>query len=298
MTTTSHPLNLPQMRFGFSLRIFYFLLITFVGLMLALVVMTVIMHGGNTTPHLRIATVAQDLMLFIVPAIATSVLVSYDGGRLLCADRMPSAVVLLWALIIYVCGIPAMNALVVWNESLTLPQELAPLEEAMRQSEDAAKEAVEILFGGTSVGDLIVSLLIIGVLAGVSEELFFRGAMQRLLSSGRMGPHAAIWVTAILFSIFHMQFYGFFPRLLLGAFFGYLLYWSGSVWLSGIIHALNNSLVVCTTWYTRRTPGEDSVDFDKLGTDSTAIITVSVVLVIVALIVLKDITKKQNSVTH
>ncbi|MDE6393822.1 MAG: CPBP family intramembrane metalloprotease [Duncaniella sp.] len=286
------------MRFSFSLRIFYFLLITFVGLMLALLVMTLIMHGGNGTVQMRIATVAQDVLLFIVPAIATSVLVSYDGGRMLCVDRMPVALVLLMALVVYVCGIPAMNALVAWNESLTLPASLAPLEEAMRQSEDAAKEAVEILFGGTSWGDLIVCLLIVGVLAGVSEELFFRGAMQRLLSSGRMGPHAAIWVTAVLFSVFHMQFFGFFPRLILGAFFGYLLYWSGSVWLPAMIHVLNNSLVVWTTWYSRRVPDVNTVDIDKIGADSMLMIVVSVVLVTGALVLLKDITKKQNCVTR
>lgn len=296
--TASHPLNLPQMRFSFSLRIFYFLLITFVGLMLALVAMTLIMGGVNSTVHLRIATVAQDMLLFIVPAVATSVLVSYDGGRMLCVDRMPVPQVLLMGLVVYVCGIPAMNALVAWNESLTLPASLAPLEEAMRQSEDAAKEAVEILFGGTSWGDLIVCLLIVGVLAGVSEELFFRGAMQRLLSSGRMGPHAAIWVTAIVFSVFHMQFYGFFPRVILGAFFGYLLYWSGSVWLPVMLHVLNNSLVVWTTWYSRRQPGTDIVDIDKIGADSTVMIVVSVVLVTGALVLLKDITKKQNCVTR
>lgn len=296
--TASHPLNLPQMRFSFSLRIFYFLLITFVGLMLALVAMTLIMGGVNSTVHLRIATVAQDMLLFIVPAVATSVLVSYDGGRMLCVDRMPVPQVLLMGLVVYVCGIPAMNALVAWNESLTLPASLAPLEETMRQSEDAAKEAVEILFGGTSWGDLIVCLLIVGVLAGVSEELFFRGAMQRLLSSGRMGPHAAIWVTAIVFSVFHMQFYGFFPRVILGAFFGYLLYWSGSVWLPVMLHVLNNSLVVWTTWYSRRQPGTDIVDIDKIGADSTVMIVVSVVLVTGALVLLKDITKKQNCVTR
>lgn len=289
---------MPQLRFSFSLRIFYFLLVTFVGLMLALVAMTLIMGGVNSTVHMRLATVAQDVLLFITPAIAVSVLVSYDGVRLLCADRMTTPLVVLAALIVYVCSIPAMNALVAWNESLTLPASLASLETAMRQSEDAAKEAVEILFGGTSVGDLIVCLLIIGVLAGVSEELFFRGALQRLLSSGCLGPHGAIWVTAIVFSVFHMQFFGFFPRLVLGAFFGYLLYWSGSVWLPAMLHVLNNSLVVWTTWYTRRAPGADTVDFDKIGADSTVMIVVSVVLVTGAIVLLKDITKKQNCVTR
>ena len=191
-----------------------------------------------------------------------------------------------------------MNALVAWNESLVLPSALAPLEQWMRQAEDAAADQVKILLGGTSWGDLMVSVLIVGVLAGVSEELFFRGAMQRIISSGRVGPHSAIWITAVLFSVFHMQFYGFFPRLVLGAFFGYLLYWSGSVWLSSIIHALNNTLVVFTSWQMRRVSGGDVMDIDKIGADSAIMIVVSLVLVTVAFTALNCITKKQNCVTH
>ena len=296
--TAYHSLNLPQLRFSYALRLFYFLLTTFVGLMVALVVMSVILRGGNTTVALRIATVAQDMLLFIAPTVITAVLVSGNGGRLLCIDRMPSPVITVWALIIYICGIPMMNALVAWNESIVLPSALAPLEQWMRITEEAAQEQVKILLGGTSWGDLIVSILIVGVLAGVSEELFFRGTMQRLISSGRVGPHTAIWVTALLFSIFHMQFYGFFPRMLLGAFFGYLLYWSGSVWLSSIIHALNNTLVVYTSWQMRRMPGGDSVDIDKIGADSVGMIVASIVLVAIALVALNYINQKQNSITR
>ncbi|MDE6065643.1 MAG: CPBP family intramembrane metalloprotease, partial [Duncaniella sp.] len=101
-----------------------------------------------------------------------------------------------------------------------------------------------------------------------------------------------------LFSVFHMQFYGFFPRVVLGACFGYLLYWSGSVWLSSIIHALNNTLVVFTSWQMRRVSGGDVMDIDKIGADSSIMIVVSLVLVTVAFTALNCITKKQNCVTH
>ena len=41
-----------------------------------------------------------------------------------------------------------------------------------------------------------------------------------------------------------MQFYGFVPRMLLGVLFGYLLVWSGSLWLPVIAHLLNNGIAV------------------------------------------------------
>jgi membrane protease YdiL (CAAX protease family) len=53
-----------------------------------------------------------------------------------------------------------------------------------------------------------------------------------------------IWICAAIFSAIHMQFLGFVPRLLLGAYFGYLLIWSGNIWLPIIAHFCNNAIAV------------------------------------------------------
>ena len=245
---------------------------------MAMIAMVLILHGGMDTLSLRLGTVAQDILLFMFPAIAVGAVVSADAGRLLCVNRLPSSAMTVLAILVLVCSIPVMNRIVAWNEAMSLPQSLEWLETWMRQTENAAQEQVALLLGGTSVGDLIVSLLIVGVMAGVSEEFFFRGAMQRVLSSGSVNPHLAIWITAIIFSLFHVQFYGFFPRLLLGAFFGYLLYWSGSIWLPALVHALNNSIVVCTSWADRVSGGETPSDVNTFGVDSVALITLSLLL--------------------
>lgn len=293
-----HSNTLPAMRHSYAVRIFYFLIITFVGLMVAMVAMALILKDGYTTLTLRLGTVAQDVLLFIIPAAAASVMLSDNGGRLLCVDRMPSLYVTLAALATLGYSIPLMNMIVMWNESMSLPAALAPMEQWMRQAEDAARGQVEMLFGGTSWGDLAVSLLIVAVLAGVSEELFFRGAMQRILSSGPLGPHAAIWLTAVLFSVFHMQFFGFFPRLLLGAFFGYLLYWSGSVWLPAIVHAFNNGTVVYASWHSRAVAGGEEFDLNSLGVNSWVFVVLSVLFTVIMICVLNHITKSRKSVTH
>ena len=151
-----------------------------------------------------------------------------------------------------------------------------------------AQGAVEVLLGGTSYGDLIVGLLIVAVLAGFSEEIFFRGALQRLIMSGPLNHHLAIWLTAFIFSAFHMQFFGFFPRLVLGGYFGYLLYWSRSLWLPVIIHALNNGLVVYFSWKERGVEGEVASSFDGFGVDSPWLILVSVVLTAATVVLLKS----------
>ena len=76
------------------------------------------------------------------------------------------------------------------------------------------------------------------------EEFLFRGALQRVIGKWTSNPHTIIWVAAILFSAFHLQFYGFLPRMILGAYFGYLLYWSKSIWIPVFAHFVNNAFAV------------------------------------------------------
>ena len=289
---------LPSLRYSYLIRIFYFLLITFVSLIITVVTMSSIIRGGHTTALVRIATVVQDVALFILPAIITAVIVSPLPARLLCIDRKPSASITILAFVALMCSIPAMNMIVEWNENITLPQSLGALEGWMRKSEETARAQVEILLGGASVADLIINILVVGVLAGFSEEIFFRGALQRLLSSGSINYHAAIWLTAFLFSAFHIQVFGFFPRLLLGAFFGYLLYWSGSILLPALMHAINNSIVVYSMWQSNISPEVNDTDINSWGSDSIIIVMSSILLTSVAIYLLKNINKTRNGVTR
>ena len=103
-----------------------------------------------------------------------------------------------------------------------------------------------------------------------------------------MKAHIAIWTTAIIFSAMHFQFYGFIPRVLLGAFFGYLAFWSGSLWLPIFAHALNNSLVVLSTWLVKR--NAINIDINKIGTeytsDSFIFIAISVIATTLGIVIL------------
>lgn len=248
--------------------------------LIATIIMAVIGRGGVTRLSLQISTVIQDVLVFIVPAILTAILASRAPARLLCVDRGASPLLYVAAIAVMMASIPAMNTLVEWNESLRLPESMDRFQQWMLDSEERARGMVEIMLGGDSVGSLIVNILIVGVLAGVSEELLFRGCLQRILGSTGLGTHTAIWLTALVFSAFHLQFLGFFPRFVLGAYFGYLLLWSGSVWLPATIHALNNSIVVWATWRQASLP--DSVSgatIDNFGAGSWIWTTLSLLVV-------------------
>lgn len=178
--------------------------------------------------------------------------------------------------LVAVVSIPAMNNIVAWNEAIHLPESWQGLETVLRNSENAAKATVESIMQGTSVGDLVVSVLIMGVLTGFAEELFFRGGLQPLPRVCHAQPSCGGVGYRFHFRAVHLQFFGFFPRLLMGAFFGYLVLWSGSIWSSVFAHALNNSLVVINFWLINK--GAVSADANNFATGGSAFdVTIAVV---------------------
>ncbi len=266
-------------------RLALFACITIFCLIIASVIVGFIRYkaGENSVPMMRIAAVLQDILLFIIPALVTAILITRLPATFLAVDKKPKGVAVILAIATMICSIPAMNALITFNDGIHLPQSMAALEAAMRHAEEAAQKSIATLLGGDGIGSLAVSVLIVGVLAGFSEEIFFRGTFLRLLTTGRVNTHVAIWVVAFVFSAMHMQFYGFMPRMLLGAFFGYLLCWSGSLWLPIIMHALNNSLYIIGEW----SAGGNEASINTFGAENMPAVAVSIVLTAVGLYTLR-----------
>lgn len=139
-----------------------------------------------------------------------------------------------------------------WNSELDFPPFADEFEEWAREREDTAAELTTFLTKLSSPAELLLALLIIAVLPAVGEEIVFRGLIQNELYRGTHNMHVAIWVAAVLFSAIHMQFYGFLPRLLLGALFGYLYYWSANLTLAIIAHFVNNAVSVIALYFYQR----------------------------------------------
>lgn len=183
----------------------------------------------------------QDIFAFILPAVVAMALFYLRPLHVMGLDRMPSLKALAVVVVFYLVSLPAMNWLVDFNGSMVLPS-------WMRQAEDMAADATKQILDINTIPQLLFCLFVVGLMAGLSEEMLFRGAMQRTMQDSRLGAHTAIWVTAIVFSAIHMQFFGFLPRMLLGAWLGYLFVWTRSLWVPIIAHTLNNSTVVVMSY--------------------------------------------------
>jgi membrane protease YdiL (CAAX protease family) len=134
------------------------------------------------------------------------------------------------------------------NQKMVLPHFLDGLQKTFREWEDQAKKVTDVLLQMPTVFSMILKLVFVGLLTAIVEEFMFRGVIQTIFIKWFKNPHAAVWITATLFSAFHMEFFGFLPRLLLGALFGYFVVWSGSIWTSVWAHFINNGTAVVVTY--------------------------------------------------
>ena len=211
-----------------------------------------------------IGMVAQNVAVFIAPAAIFAYLVYKAPWRFLRLDKAPALKDILLVVAVMVVSLPAMNYLVDLNSQMHLPDWMSGVEEWMRESEDAAQELTSSLINTTSLAEMLWLVLIVGVLTGIGEEMFFRGAMLGTFLQKSVNKHVSIVFVAVIFSAFHMQFFGFVPRLLLGMWFGYLVVWTRSLWVPIIAHALNNSVVVVAT-YLANTHAIDANGIDSIG---------------------------------
>lgn len=229
--------------------------VCFIGGTLLNALIAKVLGPERATASLRIAAMVQDVVVFIVPALATAVIANRRPAALLGLLTFPRLDVLLLAAVALLLSLPLLEWVIWWNANLDLSFMGSTMEDLARQMEEATAATLQTMMGNPSWGSLILNILIVGVGAGVSEELLFRGCLVRLSVASGLNRHAAVWGIAILFSALHMQFYGFVPRMLLGAFFGYLFIWSGSVWLPALVHTLNNTMYVAVGWYQQRMGG-------------------------------------------
>lgn len=238
----------------------------------------------------------QTLALFFFPPLLTAYFCCEQPLHWLHLDRGMRWQTMLFAILLMLCAIPGINLLSHLNQQLTLPSFLEPLEALMRSQEEAANRITEQFLQVNTIGGLLLNIGLMALLPAMAEELTFRGILQSLLNPPAFNAvsvpskslsartHIAIWATAIIFSFVHFQFYGFVPRMLMGAMFGYMLAWTGSLWVPMLMHFTNNAIAVLS-YYIAYNYSLDADSFDSIGISSTLYLGIlSLILVFSALL--------------
>ena len=206
----------------------------------------------------------QSVGVFIIPPVLIALILSGTPYRYLHLDRITGLKSILLVILTIYFANPLINYLAELNSLLSLPDWMSGIEYWMKSSEKSATEITEAFLATETFGGLLFNLFMIALIPAVGEELLFRGVIQRLFKEITGNTHAAIWISAALFSALHLQFYGFLPRMVLGAIFGYFLVWSGSLWVPIIAHFINNASAV--VFYYLHQKGIIEYSFDEMGT--------------------------------
>jgi membrane protease YdiL (CAAX protease family) len=203
---------------------------------------------------------------FILPAFLLALLMSENTFEFLKLNRAAAFNSFLLVSIMVLAMLPFINWLAELNGRMVLPSFLHGIEQWMRKSEDDNAELTKYFLDMHTRKAVIFNIIMIGLIPAIGEELLFRGVIQKLFLEWTRNKHAAIFITAALFSAMHLQFYGFIPRMLLGVLFGYLLVWSGSLWLPILGHFVNNASAVIFIYLFRNELSK--IDPDKIGTQT------------------------------
>ena len=249
-------------------KLFILLAIT---LLFTLILMPVISLLTFSNPSdigsLKMSQLLLSVGVIVMPPIVLAYFISRNPMNFLCFYKKKNSWTDIFIVVIFmIIIIPFINLLGDLNHQLVLPKIFSGIEEWMKTSEEQATLLTEKFLNIRTIQGLLFNILLISVIPAIGEELYFRGALQGVLREWK-GIRTSIWLTAIIFSTIHFQFYGFVPRMLMGAFFGYLLFWSENMWLPIVAHFTNN--VIAVVFYYLKFNGVKMPDIDSIGFGNT-----------------------------
>ncbi len=206
-------------------------------------------------PVLQLLQTFMAVGLFLLPPVLM-VRLCCDGswGGNLMVSRRPK----LLQLLVCIAAVIAASPLVSWledvNLQMSLPESMSSVEDWMREREASAAKTVEKLTSSPDPWCFVANILVLALLPGLCEEMFFRVGVQTRLfdDKTRIRGYWSVVLTAVLFSAFHLQFFGFLPRFALGVVLGIFLLLTGNAWYSVLAHFVNNMVVVTAAYMTAR----------------------------------------------
>jgi len=275
-----------------GLKILAFFVVLLFSLTLVLTVSGIVSNGNAAdVSNLKILQLIQSVGLYVITPLIFAFLIDRKPFAFLKINRTGRTKSYFWVVLTMCAAIPFINLLGFLNQQVVFPEFLRGLENYFITYEKELADLTEKFLTTSSFNGLIFNLFLIALIPAVGEELLFRGTIQQLIG-GKNNQHLAIWITAFIFSAIHFQFYGFLPRFLLGAFLGYLFFWSKSIWLPIVAHFVNNAIVVI--FYFLHINKKITLNIDEIGTNTTWYLGLASAAVVVVLLILMRYENKET----
>lgn len=211
----------------------------------------------NGDPHFisttRLLQVIGSVCLFGLPALGFNRIVKVRKDFYYFKTKNRSFIWLLIVLLAF-AALPATDFFSLVNKWIPISPNLAS---RFQHMEDEYNKQVFMIVDITNFGHYLMSLFIIALLPAIFEELIFRGALQQVLEKWFKNAFWAILISSILFSVVHLSYFGFLPRLFLGILLGYVYYLGRDIKLNMLIHFINNAVTVTILYITAKDTTKD-----------------------------------------
>ena len=204
--------------------------------------------------------VISTFFLFFVPVYFFALICYRKPSRYLGFNANINAKQIVLLILILLLTFPLSGALAELNKVIPLPHGWAAKFKAMEDSRSVQEAA---LININSFPRYVISLIVIGLLPGLFEEMAFRAGIQNVLTRWFKAPAVAIIITAIFFSLVHISYYGFLVRFALGVILGLVFYLSGNIWLSILFHFFYNGLQVTALYIYTLGGSKDQKDIEE-----------------------------------
>ncbi|HRN28036.1 MAG TPA: CPBP family glutamic-type intramembrane protease [Ignavibacteriaceae bacterium] len=192
---------------------------------------------------LRLMTMAGQILFILLPALLFSKWIYTDVGKII-RIRKPDFKELGFFTVGIIILTPLLQSLLyIQNYYIEIWAKNIPFINSIKTFFDEMNKMVEKTYGNllsaSNVIELLLVITVVAVVPALSEESLFRGFIQRSFELKYKKYIAAI-ITALFFSAYHFNPYGFIPLFILGAYFGFASYKSKTLLIPMFLHFLNN----------------------------------------------------------
>ena len=192
---------------------------------------------------LRLMTMAGQILFILLPALLFAKWIYSDVGKIIRIRKPDLKELGLFTIGIIILTPLLQSYLYIQNYYLEIFAKNSSFINSVKSFFDTLNEMVEKtysnLLSASNIFELALVVVVVAVVPALSEETMFRGFIQRSFELRYKKYYGAV-ITAVFFSLYHFNPYGFIPLFVLGAFFGFAAYKSKTLLIPMFLHFLNN----------------------------------------------------------
>lgn len=244
----------------------------------------------------RLFFVVNSIGTFVFTAFILALVFKQKPMEYLGLSSFPKPVYLLIVPLLLIVSMPILSWLVEMNGKIVFPEFLSGIEQSLKASEEKNDKLYDLLLHMNNYSDLFLNIFVMALIPAIGEELFCRGVLLNVVYDYSGKFLRSVVVVAIIFTLFHMQFYKFMPMMVLAVILGLFINWTQSIWASILFHFLNNTTAVLGNFYNQR--GVKNLLTDEHAQMPVMLTILSFLLTIALIIWLNKFSKRTAIITH